>query len=170
MTAKPGKNPEDITSYRPISLLPIVPKILEQILLQLLTPIIEKSKLIPSHHFGFRKKYGTIEQDHRLVNKIHDLESKRYCSAAFTDISQAFYKIQHTGLFYNPKRAFPHPAYTLLKSYLTDRTFQVRYQKEYTTLYNTQSTTGQYPRTHTLLNIHSRHARNRAHADSDLCQ
>ena len=76
MIAKPGKTPEDITSYRPISLLPIISKILEKILLQRLTPIIEKSKLIPSHQFGFRKKHGTIEQAHRLVNKIHsDLES-----------------------------------------------------------------------------------------------
>ena len=42
MIAKPGKTPEDITSYRPISLLPILSKILEKILLQRLTPIIEK--------------------------------------------------------------------------------------------------------------------------------
>jgi hypothetical protein len=140
MIEKPGKNPEDITSYRPISLLPILSKILENILLHRVTPIIEKSKLIPSHQFGFRKKHGTIEQAHRLVNKIHnDLESKCYCSAAFIDISQAFDKVGHTGLFYKLKRSFPHPAYTLLKSYLTDRTFQVRYQETYTPLYNIQS-------------------------------
>jgi hypothetical protein len=36
----------------------------------------------------------------RLVNKIHDdLESKRYCSAAFIDISQAFDKVWHTDLY-----------------------------------------------------------------------
>jgi hypothetical protein len=87
MIPKSGKNPIDITSYRPVSLLPILAKILEKILLQRLTPIIEKSKLILPHQFGFRKKHGTIVQTHRLVNKIHDLESKRYCSAAFSDIS-----------------------------------------------------------------------------------
>jgi hypothetical protein len=67
------------------------------------------------------------------------LESKRYCSAAFIDISQAFDKIWRTGLLYKLKRAFPHPEYTLLKSYLTDRTFQVRHQEEYTELYTIQS-------------------------------
>jgi len=67
------------------------------------------------------------------------LESKRYCSAAIIDISQAFEKVWHTGLFYKLKRAFSHPAYTILKSYLTDRTFQMRYQEEYTTLYTIQS-------------------------------
>jgi hypothetical protein len=44
MIAKPEKNSDDIASYRPISLLPILSKILEKILLQLLTPIIEKKQ------------------------------------------------------------------------------------------------------------------------------
>jgi hypothetical protein len=40
---------------------------------------------------------------------------------------------------YSLKRAFPHPDYTLLKSYLTDRIFQARYQEEYTKLNAIQS-------------------------------
>jgi hypothetical protein len=106
---KPGKHPNDITSYRPINLLPILSKILEMILLQRLTPIIDESKLIPSQQFAFRKEHRTIEQAHRLVYKINnDLESKRYSSAAFIDISQAIDKIWHTGLLYKLKRAFSH--------------------------------------------------------------
>jgi hypothetical protein len=109
MTVKPEKHPNDITSYRPISLLPILSKILEMILLQRLTPITDESKLIPSHQFGFRKEHRTIEQAHRLVYKINnDLESKRYFSAAFIDISQAFDKVWHTGFLHKLKRAFPH--------------------------------------------------------------
>ena len=38
MIVKPGKNPNDITSNRPISPLPILSKILEKILLNLLAP------------------------------------------------------------------------------------------------------------------------------------
>jgi retron-type reverse transcriptase len=63
------------------------------------------------------------------------LENKAHCSVAFVDISQAFDKVWHTGSLYKLKHAFPHPEYTLLKSYLTDRTFQVRYQEEYIKLY-----------------------------------
>jgi hypothetical protein len=130
MIVKPGKNPNDITSYRPISLLPTFSKILEKIFLKRLTPIIDESKLIPSHQFGFRKEHRTIAQAHRLVYKINDdLESKRYCSAAFIDISQKFDKVWQTGSLYKLKRAFPHPENSLLKSYLTDRTFQVRYEE-----------------------------------------
>jgi hypothetical protein len=92
MIVKPEKHPNDITSYRAISLLPNLSKILEIILLQRLTPITDESKLIPSHQFGFRKEHRTIEQAQKLVDKINnDLESKRYCSAAFIDISQAFH-------------------------------------------------------------------------------
>jgi hypothetical protein len=63
-----------------------------------------------SHQFGFTKEHRTIEQAHRLVYKINNvLESKRYCSAAFIDISQAFDKVRHTGLLYKLERAFLHP-------------------------------------------------------------
>jgi hypothetical protein len=57
----------------------------------------------------------------------------------FIDVSQAFDKVWRKGLLYKLKRAFPHPKYTLLKSYLTDRTFEVRYQAECTKLYTIQS-------------------------------
>ena len=140
MIAKPGKDPADVTSYRPISLLPILSKVLEKLILRRLQPIITDNNLIPSHQFGFRPKHGTIEQVHRIVHRIQDdLENRRFCSAAFIDISQAFDKVWHTGLLHKIKLAFPHPAYTLLKSYLSDRTFQVRYQAEYTTLHDIHS-------------------------------
>jgi hypothetical protein len=98
MIAKAGNNPNDI-SYRPISLLRVLSKILEKILPKRLTPIIDESKLITSQQFGVRKEHGTTQQAYRLVYKINNaLESKRYCSVAFIDISQAFDKIWHTGL------------------------------------------------------------------------
>jgi hypothetical protein len=62
MIVKPGKNADEVTSYRPISLLPVLSKVFEMILLLRLTPIIEEGKLIPPQQFGFRKKRGTIEQ------------------------------------------------------------------------------------------------------------
>ena len=41
MVLKPGKNSELVESYRPISLLPVLSKVLEIIFLNRLTPIIE---------------------------------------------------------------------------------------------------------------------------------
>jgi hypothetical protein len=63
------------------------------------------------------------------------MEHRRYCTALFIDISQAFDKVWHTGLLLKLKQALPHPAYTLLISYLTDIMFQVRHQEAYATLH-----------------------------------
>jgi hypothetical protein len=99
MIVKPGKNPNDIISHRPISPHPILSKVLENIFLKRLTSIIDERKLIPSQQYGIKKEQGTTEQGHRLVYKINnDLESKRYNSAAFIDICQAFGKVWHRGL------------------------------------------------------------------------
>jgi hypothetical protein len=69
-------------------------KLFEKLLLQKLKPILIEQKFILDHQFGFRREHATIEQVHRVVNKINqDLHLKRYCSAAFLDISQAFDKI-----------------------------------------------------------------------------
>jgi len=74
------------------------------------------------------------------VHKIHeDFQHKRYCTANFIDISQAFDKVWHPCLLYKLKRTLPHPLYSILKSYLTNRVFQVRYHEEYTSLHNIQS-------------------------------
>lgn len=93
---KPGKPPHQVSSYRyrPISLLPVISKVFEEILLKRLLPIMYNRDLIPSHQFGFRKQHSTVEQVHRVANIIkQDLEKKQYCSAAFLDVSQAFDKL-----------------------------------------------------------------------------
>ena len=96
---KPGKDPGLVNSYRPISLLPIMSKICEKLLLERLLPEILKAKIIPEHQFGFRNQHTTIEQVNRVTRKIrNDLEEKRYVSAVFLDVSQAFDKVWHKGL------------------------------------------------------------------------
>ena len=101
MIIKPGKKPEEVASFRPISLLPIASKVLETIFLTRVSPIIIEKKLIPDHQFGFRIGHGTIEQVHRLVEEINlAFERKKYCTTAFLDISQAFDRVWHEGLLY----------------------------------------------------------------------
>jgi hypothetical protein len=100
---KPGKPSNELTSYRPISLLPIVSKVFGKLLLKRLLPVVGNNKLIPNHQFGFRQKHSTKEQMHQIVQRINEaLENKQYCSAAFLDISQAFDKVWHE-LFSYPK-------------------------------------------------------------------
>jgi hypothetical protein len=95
MIQKSDKVPELAESYRLISLLPILLKLFEKLLLRFST-IIEKHKLIRKHQFGFQLKHTTVEQIHRIVKRINnDMKADRYYKAVFLDISQAFIKVWH---------------------------------------------------------------------------
>lgn len=125
---KPKKPPDCPTSYRPISLLPILSKVFEKILLKRILNIIAESKILPDSQFGFRTKHSTIHQIHRIVDKISfSLEEKQYCTGAFLDVSQAFDRVWHAGLLFKLKLILPSTYYLILKSYLEDRFFSVRY-------------------------------------------
>ena len=126
MILKPN-NPDHLPeSYRPISLLAILSKLFERILLRRMLPILEDHIAIPDHQFGFRSRHGTPEQIHRIVQTILSaFETKQYCSAVFLDVKQAFDKVWHKGLLYKLKTLLPSPFYLLLKSYLSNRSFRV---------------------------------------------
>lgn len=137
---KPGKPANEVTSYRPISLLPITSKLFEKMLLSKILPILEANKTIPNHQFGFRQQHGTTEQVHRVYNIIRDaFEKKRYCSAAFLDITQAFDKVWHPGLLFKLKNQLPNTFYDIMKSYLEDRHFLVKFKDEITKLHPIKS-------------------------------
>lgn len=95
---KPGKDPANVSSYRPLCLLPVASKLLEVLFMRRLTSVLAETQLIPSHQFDFRAEHGTIEQVHRLVDTINNALEKKIYSSAFLDISQAFDRVWHEGL------------------------------------------------------------------------
>ena len=131
MIGKPGKDPIDVSSYRPISLLPVMSKLLERLLLRRINADLPPTNWIPDHQFGFRQKHSTVQQVHRIMQAINKtFENKQYCSGVFLDISQAFDKVWHPGLIYKIKHVFPPAYFNLLKSYLSRRTFQTKVNEE----------------------------------------
>lgn len=139
MIKKPCKPPNDVSSYRPISLLPIISKIFEKLLLRRIKGQIEEQNAIPNHQFGFRTQHSTVEQANRVYNTIANaLEERTFCSAVFLDIQQAFDKVWHLGLLYKIKQVMPK-YYLLLKSYLNNRSFQIKHGAEITDLYPIKS-------------------------------
>ncbi|GBP95964.1 RNA-directed DNA polymerase from mobile element jockey [Eumeta japonica] len=60
MIQKPGKPAHDVTSYRPISLLPVVGKLLEKIVLNRMREHL--TEIIPTHQFGFREDTVWVPQ------------------------------------------------------------------------------------------------------------
>lgn len=49
---KPGEPPEQITSYRPITLLPSWSKLFENLVLSIFKILVEEKRPIPDHKFG----------------------------------------------------------------------------------------------------------------------
>lgn len=140
MIPKPGKPLTAITSYRPISLLPILSKLYEKLLLDRLKPIIESRNIVPKHQFGFRNGHSTIDQVHRICNIIEKaLEEKKVCSAVFLDVSQAFDKVCHFGLLTKLATQLPKAYCELIKSYLEDRLFRIKQEDAYSQLRNIQA-------------------------------
>jgi len=131
MLPKPGKTPTDVASYRPISLLPVISKILEKLLLKRIYNDTHSQAWILSHQFGFRKAHCTIQHCHRLTDIINKaLDNQQHCSAVFLDISQAFDKVWHQGLPLKIKQTPPPGYFKLLQSYLQNRYLVATYNNE----------------------------------------
>lgn len=127
MIHKPGKPQNEVNSYRPISLLPILSKVFEKILFIRMKPVIDEKNLIPNHQFGFRPQHSTIEQVHRICHTIEEsFENNEVCTAVFLDVSKAFDKVWHEGLLFKIKRHFPKQICDIIESYLSCRYYRVR--------------------------------------------
>jgi len=129
--AKPGKPPTEASLYRPISLFPILSKVFERLLLRRLDVTMHIDGLLPTHQFGFRNNHCTIQQCHRVVNKIKEsIEGEKMCTSVFLDIQQDFDKVWHRGLLYKLKLHLPNHLNFLLKSYLSKSYFQVKIEDD----------------------------------------
>jgi hypothetical protein len=119
MILKPGKNPIDVSSYRPISILPIIAELLEKLLLNKINQDSNPQNWIPNHQFGFRRAHSSIQQSHRIAETVAKaLNNKQYCTAVFLDIAQAFDKVWHPGLVFKIKKLLPSHYFLLLRSLL----------------------------------------------------
>lgn len=98
---KAGKPLNEAAFYRPISLLPVMSKVFEKLIIKRLKPIIEENQFILEHQFGFRSKHSTIDQVHRIIDLIETtFEKKKVCSAVLLNVSQVYNRVWHEGLVY----------------------------------------------------------------------
>ena len=127
---KINKKPNLLESYRPISLLPTLAKILDKIILTRLTNFLDQSKVIPQHQFGFRKYTSTHHPLLKITEYIHQAFQKKFHTiAVFLDISQAFDRIWHEALIYKIKKlGTPQYLTDIISSFLQNRTFSVSTQ------------------------------------------
>ena len=103
---KPGKPRYDVPkSYRPITLINTMWKVLTVVLAEMLMHYAETHRLLPEHHFGGRKGRTTMDAMHLLAHKIKGAWRKQEVAAVlFLDIEGAFPNAVPSRLVHNMKR------------------------------------------------------------------
>ena len=127
---KPNKDPTKTRSYRPISLLSCLGKVLERLINEDFNKYLESKNILIKEQSGFRKNHLTTDNLTRLCLDIKDLNAQRkhkVLLAIFLDIEKCFdriwinrlkYKILNSG--YNNKIS------NWLCNFLTNRTLGVK--------------------------------------------
>ncbi|GFU60525.1 probable RNA-directed DNA polymerase from transposon X-element [Trichonephila clavipes] len=130
---KPGKDPTQAESFRPIALLSILGKVAEKIILKRLYHHVEENNILIPEQRGFRPDLSTTHQLLRVVETIKSgFKNKKSTGAVFLDIQKAFDRVWREGLIFKLiKYDFPPPLIKLISSYLTDRNFSVRINDTY---------------------------------------
>ncbi len=125
---KPGKAPEQVTGYRPITLLPCMGKLMERMVLRRLQHTLESQNVFSSLHLGFRKGKSTIDALHLMKNAITLAQlSHEYCLIVYLDIEGAFDSVWHDGLLFKLHSiGVGDQMLAWLYSYFQNRTVQVQ--------------------------------------------
>jgi hypothetical protein len=121
--AKAGKAPSSPANYRPITLLPIVGKILEKIILSRLLEFEEDNQILRDQQFGFRARHSTTQQIMRIVETV-SLRFNEDKSTAMTllDIEKAFDSVWHEALLHKiHSYGFPMYLVKTISSFLSNR-------------------------------------------------
>lgn len=129
MICKPGRDPTDIASYRPISLLDIAGKIFERIISRRLSDHLEQSKFFNDHQGAFRRNRSTISNLIAITDPIMCSRRKKHKGILIgLDADNAFPKMWIDGflLKITQQQLFPSRITRLLHSFLTNRTFRVK--------------------------------------------
>lgn len=123
-----GGDKEDVSNYRPISVLPSISKILEKLINKRLLNYLKKFNILSKSQFGFRTGMSTEDAVAALTSVVAEtLDNKSKCLAVFLDLKKAFdtvslpileRKLELLGIRDIPLK--------LLKSYLNGRSQRVK--------------------------------------------
>ena len=116
-------NINDMSNYRPISILPVLSKILEKIIYKRLADFFTVNNVLNEAQFGFRQSHSTIQAVQTAVNSIvNTMNTSSYCMGIFIDFSKAFDTIRHDISLHKLKHyGIRGLAYDLISDYLSNR-------------------------------------------------
>ena len=128
-----GGNPNTLTNYRPISVLPILSKIYEKHILSALHLHLDKHNIISNSQSGFRKKHSCSSAMHHLYSTWSDeIRCKKLLLLIFLDFRKAFDLVNHEILLTKLKRlGITGNFHNIFKSFLSNRTQCVKVGKSF---------------------------------------
>ena len=114
--------------FRPISLLPVLPKILEKIVHQKEVQYLDENNIIAQTQFGFHTKHFTTNAISKFVGDIlNGFEKKYFCLSLFIDLGKVFDCVSHSILLEKVEHdGIRDNALNWFKSYLHARTQYVQ--------------------------------------------
>ena len=116
---------ENVGNYRPISLLPILSKVLEKIVARQLMYYLESNKLLAKSQHGFRKHLSTETALMKVNDYIYDnIDNQRISLMILLDLSKAFDSVSHDILLKKCNQLGTDEFW--FKDYLSDRAQSVR--------------------------------------------
>jgi hypothetical protein len=132
MLLKPGKDPKFPQDLRTISLLSMMGKLFEKVILQILQKHINERDLLNASQFGFRACHSTTLQCMRLTDHVtFNFNNKMSTAAVLLDVEKAFDTTWHSGLLYKlSKLEFSTSLIKLIGSFLSQRKFRVSVEGE----------------------------------------
>lgn len=86
-------------NYRPVSLLPIVSRILEHFVKKQLNEYLSEQRLLPESQFAYRKHRSTEDAVTLAVNRwLMAKQERKYTGVIMVDMSKAFDRVRHSRL------------------------------------------------------------------------
>ncbi|GBN65038.1 putative RNA-directed DNA polymerase from transposon X-element, partial [Araneus ventricosus] len=129
---KPGKDPTDPTSYRPISLLPTLSKVTEHFIFTQLNEYLYNNNILIPYQFGFKPKLSTTHQLLRAVEFITSgFENRFSTGAVLVWINGLIYKLI--------SQKIPISLIKLITTFLANRQFKVRIGNSLSILHHIQA-------------------------------
>ena len=127
----------DISNYRPISLLPSISKNFEKLIFIQLSTYLNEHKCLHDSQYGFRKGHFTELASIELIDRItQDLDKGKIPISIFLDLSKAFDTLDHAILLQKLNHhGIRSVELKLLTNYLQGRTQYVAYDKATSDIY-----------------------------------
>ena len=91
-----AKAKNEVSNYRPISLLPLFNKIFEKLMYSRLIGFLNKNKVLYTHQFGFQKNKSTsLAILDVCIKLVESIEKREFSCCIFLDFAKAFDTVNH---------------------------------------------------------------------------